>query len=80
MNPDVATGIIIGLSIAVLFMILAVVERGPSGRNESRDFNRINGKFRVRYSDGRVSTPLCHDVARDYAEIFGGKVIPKGNS
>lgn len=46
----------------------------PSGRGRSRDFNREHGKYCVIYPEGLKSEPMCHDVAKDYAKIFGGKV------
>lgn len=49
----------------------------PRGRGESRDFNRLHGQWRVRYKDGKLSEPMCKDVAYDYAEMFGGRIIPK---
>jgi hypothetical protein len=49
----------------------------PSGRNCSRDHNAIHGRWRVRYNDGKLSEPMCKDVAEDYASIFGGTVIPR---
>ena len=33
------------------------------------------GKFRVKYNDGRISRPMDYATAKDYAEMFGGKVI-----
>lgn len=43
----------------------------------SRDDNRLFGLFRVRYLDGRVTTPMYYRTAVGYANIFGGKVILK---
>ena len=48
-----------------------------SGRTMNRDNNRLYGRFRVLYSDGKRSEPMCYDVACDYAAIFKGTVIPK---
>lgn len=42
---------------------------------ESLDKNRMFGKFRVLYPDGKKSQPFCWRVANDYKKIFGGKVI-----
>lgn len=42
---------------------------------DSREKNAFRGKFRVLYNDGRKSEKMCYSVAKDYAEIFGGKVI-----
>lgn len=33
------------------------------------------GRFSVRYSNGQHSRPLYYKTARDYAEVFGGRVI-----
>lgn len=33
------------------------------------------GRFSVRYSNGQLSRPLYYKTARDYAEVFGGRVI-----
>lgn len=42
---------------------------------ESLDSNRLYGKFRVVYPDGKRSQPFCWETAQTYASIFGGKVI-----
>ena len=42
---------------------------------EGRGNNRSKGKFRVLYDDGRCSEKMCYKVAKDYASIFGGKVL-----
>tara|TARA_R110000851_G_scaffold13330_9_gene45583 strand:- start:10 stop:243 length:234 start_codon:yes stop_codon:yes gene_type:complete len=42
---------------------------------EGRDDNRIRGKFKVLYDDGRMSENMCWRVANDYAEMFKGKVL-----
>ncbi len=47
-----------------------------SGRDRSRDFNRLHGTFYVIYPDGQKSEPMCNDVACGYAKVFGGKVEP----
>lgn len=33
------------------------------------------GKFRVLYKDGQKTIPMDYKTAKDYAKIFGGKVI-----
>lgn len=48
----------------------------PSGRDESFSFNAVYGKFRVRYPEGYYSQCFCKDLAEDYAEMFGGTVVP----
>ena len=42
---------------------------------EGRGNNRNKGKFRVLYNDGRISERMCYKVAKDYASIFGGRVL-----
>lgn len=42
---------------------------------EGRGNNRSKGKFKVLYNDGRYSENMCYKVAKDYASIFGGKVL-----
>ena len=44
------------------------------GNRESRDYNHCYGKWRVIYPDGFISEAMCYDVAKDYREIFGGKI------
>ncbi len=46
----------------------------PSGRGRSMNFNHGVGRYRVAWSDGNVSLPMCKDVAEDYAKLFGGTV------
>lgn len=33
------------------------------------------GKFRVKYPDGKISQKFSYKTAKNYSEIFGGKVI-----
>lgn len=61
----------------IMFCIVCRLVYGPSGADRSRYFNRLNGRYRVLYDDGQYSEPMCYDVASDYAEIFGGTVVPK---
>ena len=42
---------------------------------ESRGEDGARGKFRVKYNDGKISQKMCYGNAKNYAEIFGGKVI-----
>lgn len=68
------------VALAVLLLVMWLAKRivyGPSGADASRYYNRRVGRWRVRYSDGQYSEPMCYDVAQDYAEIFGGVVVPK---
>lgn len=37
-------------------------------------FPRHHGNYYVRYKDGKKSGLMDKDIARDYAEIFGGTV------
>lgn len=39
------------------------------------DNHRRKGKFRVKYPDGEISQPFDYKTAKDYRDIFGGKVI-----
>jgi len=43
----------------------------------SIDWYRIHGLFRVLYPDGQLSQPFSFWVARDYREIFGGKIVSR---
>ncbi len=45
--------------------------------DRSIDWHRRYGKFRVIYPDGGISIPFTKDVAKEYAAIFGGKLIKK---
>lgn len=36
---------------------------------------RMRGHFRVIYPDGKFSQIMFHKTARDYAWMFGGKVV-----
>jgi hypothetical protein len=45
------------------------------GRNKGLDYNRDNGEYYVLYPNGEVSQRFCLDVAMDYRELFGGKII-----
>lgn len=44
---------------------------------EMKCHQAARGRFFVLYNDGEKSMPMDHSTARDYAEIFGGKVIHK---
>lgn len=37
---------------------------------------KLFGEWRAVYKDGRVSILMPYPIARDYAEIFGGKARP----
>ena len=36
---------------------------------------RFQKRYRAHYSDGEVSRPMNYYLAKNYAEIFGGKVV-----
>jgi hypothetical protein len=44
----------------------------PSGKHTTFI---IAGRWQAAYPDGKKSMPMAYDVACDYAEIYGGKVI-----
>jgi hypothetical protein len=47
-----------------------------NGTNEdSLDTHRLNGKFKVKYPDGKISQNFNYWIAKDYSEMFGGIVI-----
>lgn len=70
----------LSLFTAFLFMCIGLVIydaiRPDNGRGQSLNWNRLNGKWRVLYSDGKYSQPFTRAVASDYAELFDGKVVP----
>lgn len=35
----------------------------------------VYGKFKVEYPDGKLTHPMDYDTAKNYSEIFGGKII-----
>lgn len=41
---------------------------------ESRIDNRLKGKYRVLYNDGRYSENMCYDDAKYYVCSYGGKI------
>ena len=45
----------------------------PSGKERLLCFG--NPKWQVIYNDGNKSIPMHYDVACDYADMFGGKVV-----
>ncbi len=42
---------------------------------DSLDTHRLRGKFKVKYPDGKYSQNFSYQIAKDYAEMFGGVVI-----
>ena len=42
---------------------------------ESRGDDALYGKFRVFYSDGKISQKMCYSTAKNYASMFNGEVI-----
>lgn len=71
----IGAAIAFGLLALVLFIDGLVMVN--DGRDESLNWHRLHGRYRVRYSDGQVSQPFSHAVAKDYAAMFGGEVIPR---
>lgn len=72
--PPFTIMLILGFIYLVLTPFMPESERSRTF-NESLDYNRRNGKYRVQYPDGQVSQPFVYDTAKTYAEMFGGKVI-----
>lgn len=71
---------VIGTIIAVALVLLCFFEPAPNGEDlggASVTTHRLYGKYRVLYPDGQISQPFDRSTARDYASMFGGKVIPK---
>ena len=64
----------------IVKFVLRQLSKIPSGKDESRDYNRMHGKWYVLYPDGLRSGVMCLDVARDYRSIFGGEVKYKQGS
>ena len=73
----------IGIALVILFLVgLAVASSldGGSyepGEGDSLDRHRMYGNYRVLYNDGKLSQPFGRKTAQDYAEMFGGTVVPK---
>lgn len=66
--------------IAVLvLLVFSLAATRPSREHVERsmDWHRRNGRYRVLYPDGQKSQPFGFSTAKDYAEIHGGKVIPR---
>jgi hypothetical protein len=77
-------GFVIGLIGLVLVAIGAVAlafKLSPSAKQDEAEhlmgWHQTYGEWRVRYPDGKISQPFSRQVAEDYAEMFGGEVIPK---
>ena len=51
-----------------------VAQFEPQGLYRSWDYNRLNGRWCVRYPDGELSIRMCRDTATSYRNIFGGKI------
>jgi len=45
-----------------------------TGYDEWMNFQAVDGRFRVVYRDGKPSQRMAYTTARDYAEMFDGKV------
>ena len=54
--------------------ILRQASKIRCGNGESRDYNRMYGRWRVIYPDGLKSERMCFDVAKGYRNIFGGTI------
>jgi hypothetical protein len=54
--------------------ILRQASKLRCGDGESRDYNRMYGKWIVLYPDGLKSERMCFDVAKGYRNIFGGTI------
>jgi hypothetical protein len=64
----------------VLFIVMCMCAGGNSQASTedcSIDTHRINGRYRVLYSDGYLSQPFMAETATFYASHFGGKVVPR---
>jgi hypothetical protein len=70
----------IGLMI-FLALATACVLFGGAGQsyneNVSLDTHRVHGRYRVLYNDGFLSQPFMPQIAKFYAEHFGGKVVAR---
>ena len=74
----------IGLILLAGIIFLFVDTVVPTGRDRSMGWHRIHGKYRVQYPEidprtgkNQISQPMTHSVAKDYAEMFDGVVVPK---
>ena len=68
------TYFVIGILAVLIFLCFC----GPnSSCGGSLDSHRRYGRYRVLYDDGQLSQPFSLGVARDYAKIFGGRVVPR---
>lgn len=52
-----------------MYYIILEMIRGYKG------LEPLNGLFRVLYKDGRYSQRMYYDTSKNYASIFGGKVV-----
>jgi hypothetical protein len=59
----------------ILKWIQRQIYKLPVYDNRADDARR--GRFRVLYSEGRRSQPMCFKNAKGYAAIFGGKIIDR---
>lgn len=66
------------LGVLAVLIFLCVFNPPSSNREDySLDTHRIYGKYRVLYNDGYLSQPFGIQTARDYAKIFGGRVVAR---
>lgn len=60
-----------------IFVIAMLIAGAGPEEEHTLGWHRRNGEWRVLYPDGQRSQPFSRKVAEDYAEMFGGKVIPR---
>ena len=46
-----------------------------TGYSEIIGWQNLNGKFRVKYPDGKLSTKMAYSTAKAYSSMFGGEVV-----
>ena len=46
-----------------------------TGYSEINGWQDLNGKFRVKYPDEKVSRKMAYSTAKSYSRMFGGEVI-----
>ncbi len=58
----------------LIFLCFCGPNSEPTG---SLNTHRMYGQHRVLYEDGQLSQPFSLQVARDYAKMFNGKIVPR---
>ncbi|EKY4113683.1 TPA: hypothetical protein ACGW3M_000977 [Pseudomonas aeruginosa] len=56
----------------ILTTLRILIDKGRTGWGL---IESTSGRFIVRYSNGQQSRPFYYKTARDYADVFGGRVI-----